>query len=354
MNLLDFFRGKAVTIPPMDGALKPNRSLDEAALVVTHAEPDNLVADGHSLFFTAGAQLLELAHGARQARVVETFPAAITALAKSEDDAWAVALESGAVLVREKREAWREIASFKCPVALAFGAGQFLYLGNGSEAHPPSAWAHDLMAKGSSGSVWRLALHAGERERLADGLAFPFGIAVDHAGGRLLVSESWRHRVLAIPSAGGAPQPVLAKLPGYPGRISDRRGQGFLLCLFAPRNRLIELVLQEDAYRMDMMAEIPRDYWVAPALASGKTFLEPLQCGGVRTMGIHKPWSPSRSYGLVVELGADVEPIASHHSRADGKRHGIVSAVEWLGHITAAARGGDCIVRIAAHGGGEA
>ena len=31
--ILDFFRGKAITIPPMDGALRPNTALDEAAVV---------------------------------------------------------------------------------------------------------------------------------------------------------------------------------------------------------------------------------------------------------------------------------------------------------------------------------
>ena len=30
--ILDIFRGKAVTIPPMDGALKPNTALDDAAM----------------------------------------------------------------------------------------------------------------------------------------------------------------------------------------------------------------------------------------------------------------------------------------------------------------------------------
>ena len=353
MNLLDFFRGKAVTIPPMDGALKPNRGLDEADVILAHEAPDNLVAEGKTLHFTAGSQLFTLTSPARKPKAVENFSAPITALAHGEDGTWAVALETGAVMVRQAKGAWREVAQLRCPVALAFGAGQFLYVCNGSEEHPASAWANDLMGKGSTGSVWRLALHAGEKDKLAGNLAFPFGLAVDHAGGRLLVSESWRHRVVAVPLAGGAAQPLLEKLPGYPGRLSPRRGGGHLLCLFAPRNRLIELVLQEDAYRMDMMAEIPRDYWVAPALASGRSFLEPLQCGGVRTMGIHKPWAPSRSYGLVVELGPDGEPIASHHSRSDGKRHGIVSAVEWLGHITAASRGGGCLLRIAAHGGGQ-
>ena len=32
--ILDLFRGKAVTIPPMDGAFRPNTALDEADAVL--------------------------------------------------------------------------------------------------------------------------------------------------------------------------------------------------------------------------------------------------------------------------------------------------------------------------------
>ena len=78
--------------------------------------------------------------------------------------------------------------------------------------------------------------------------------------------------------------------------------------MFAPRNRLVEFVLQEDDYRSDMLAEVPPDHWIAPALSSRRSFLEPLQCGAIKTMGVHKPWSPSRSYGLVVRLDAQYAP----------------------------------------------
>ena len=128
---------------------------------------------------------------------------------------------------------------------------------------------------------------------------------VGRRGSGLIVSESWRHRLLRLPAGGGTPVPVLSKLPGYPARLAPAADGGAWLALFAPRNRLIEFVLQEDAYRAAMMREVPRDYWIAPALSSGRSFLEPLQCGGVKTMGIHKPWSPSRSYGLVARLDRD-------------------------------------------------
>jgi hypothetical protein len=106
-------------------------------------------------------------------------------------------------------------------------------------------------------------------------------------------------------------------------------------------------VLAEDRYREDMIAEVEREYWIAPTLSSGRVFLEPLQCGSVRTMGIHKPWSPSRSYGLLVRLDAELRPVASWHSRAGGRRHGVTSALALPGRVLVAAKGGDAILEIA-------
>jgi len=51
--LLDLFRGKAVTIPPMDGALQPNTALEEAEAVVRTTAPDNLCSDGSRVFFSS-------------------------------------------------------------------------------------------------------------------------------------------------------------------------------------------------------------------------------------------------------------------------------------------------------------
>ncbi|RVB95178.1 hypothetical protein ENZ74_34130, partial [Mesorhizobium sp. M7A.F.Ca.CA.002.15.2.1] len=143
---------------------------------------------------------------------------------------------------------------------------------------------------------------------------------------------------------------VLAHLPGYPARLSPSADGGAWLTLFAPRNRLIEFVLQETHYRQDMLSQVPPAYWIAPALASSRSFLEPLQCGGIRTMGIHKPWSPSRSYGLVVRLDQKMQPLFSLHSRANGTRHGICSVAEKDGRLFVASRGGDCVLAIDAGG----
>jgi hypothetical protein len=64
----------------------------------------------------------------------------------------------------------------------------------------------------------------------------------------------------------------------------------------------------------------------------------------VRSMGVHKPWAPTRSYGLVVRLDARWQPVSSAHSRAGGQRHGVTGLVEHGGRLLAASQGGDVVV----------
>ena len=335
-SLLDIFRGQAITIPPMDGPLRPNTALDEAAVLATAEAPDNLCFDGGRVLYSSGGEVRALAGGA----VVARFDAPVTALAASPKGELAVALDDGRLLLGEL--SLSAPAGLTSATALAFGDAETLFLCQGSARHPASDWVVDLMEGSATGSVWRLNLRAGNSVCLARDLAFPYGLLV--AGGDLVIAESWRHRLLRLPLAGGAPRPVLAKLPGYPARLTPAEGGGAWLTLFAPRNRLIEFVLEEESSRADMVRDVPREFWIAPALSSGASFLEPLQCGGVKTMGIHKPWSPSRSYGLVVRLDAAFRPVASFHSRANGARHGVTSLIEAEGRLLVAAKGGGAIL----------
>src|SRR3546814_8325764 len=95
-----------------------------------------------------------------------------------------------------------------------------------------------------------------------------------------------------------------------------------------------------------MMQTIEPKYWIAPALSSGSDFLEPLQQGSVRQMGILKPWAPPRSYGLVLRLSKDLEPLYSVHSRVGGLHHGITAALEYDGALMALSKGSGRILRV--------
>jgi hypothetical protein len=340
--ILDIFRGKAITIPPLDGAFRANTALDDAPVSAELRDADNLCFAGGRLFASSDTRLIAIGAGGAT-EVFETYPAAISAVAARADGALAVALENG-MLVEHGVEMPLP-GGADCVTSLAYEADGTLWLTNGSSRHPPSGWVADLMEKNASGSVWRRA-PGGEFHQVAGGLAWPYGLLLDGTG--VVVSESWRHRLVRLAETG--PVPVLSHLPGYPARLAPAAGGGAWLSIFAPRNRLIELVLQEHHYRLDMMAEVPRDFWIAPSLASGRSFLEPLQCGGIRTMGEHKAWAPSRSHGLVVRLDARLSPLYSMHSRANGLRHGTCSAIEANGRLLVASRGSGAILDIDAGG----
>src|SRR5262245_61680864 len=115
--ILDLFRGKAVTIPPLDGALRPNTALDEAEVVLRANAPDNLCFDGRRLLFSSGTQVFELAGTA--ATLVASYDVAVTALAASLSGRIAAALDDGRILVDAQPVAMPN--GLICPTALAFG-----------------------------------------------------------------------------------------------------------------------------------------------------------------------------------------------------------------------------------------
>lgn len=345
-RLLDPFRGKAITIPPYDGAWKPNTGLDEARLVATLDEADNLVADAAgTVWLSAGSTLFRLDRDGPAA--AGTFAAAITALAALPGGGLAIALDDGGLILRREGAADRDLrGAFPARVsatALLATDDTTLLVAEGSASHSATDWVLALMRKAVDGAVWRVDLATGRAKRIAGGLAFPAGLAKGEGG--LVVAEAFAHRLVAL-SAEGRGKTVLDRIPGYPGRIAAARDGGWWLAVFAPRNRLIELVLREDRYRADMIATISQEHWIAPALRSGATFLEPLQRGAVRTMGVLKPWAPSRSYGLVARLDRGFQPLESLHSRSDGLRHGATAVLDHEAARLVALRGAGQIIDI--------
>jgi hypothetical protein len=196
----------------------------------------------------------------------------------------------------------------------------------GSAHHRPDAWCRDLLERRASGRLVLASADLASATTRASGLAWPAGLRVTPDGRSLWMSESWRHRLLRVPlDTPGAPAPLAGPLPGYPGRLGPDADGGAWLAVFALRTQLVEFVLRERAYCDAMLATVDPRYWIAPSLRALGHYLEPLQGGGIKKLGLVKPWAPPRSYGLVVRLNADGEPVASLHSRAGGRYHGITA-----------------------------
>ena len=340
-------RGEAaITVPSFDGALKPNQLLEEAEVLASLEAPEDLATDGVSLFVADGAHVLRY-NGTTSSQVAQ-FNRTITALACLPGGGLAVALDGREVRVHggeHDGRTWTAVNGkpLVAANAIAATADGRLLVTDGSATQPYERWCHDLMGLGHSGRLVALDLQSGDARELASGLAYAFGAC--SVGDAIWVAESWRHRLLQV---GGpdASKAQLDRLPGYPSRLTPATQGGLWLTVFTARTQLVEFVLREPAYRKRMMKEIEPQYWVAPTLRSGGTFLEPMQGAHLKTMGISKPWAPPRSYGLVIRLTPEGLPRYSLHSRVSGQNHGVVAAVECQGELFVLAKGARRILRL--------
>jgi hypothetical protein len=340
-------RGDAtITVPSFDGALKPNQKLEAAETLLTCEAPEDLATDGRNLFIADGSRLMCLNGGS--ASVVRSFERPISALCTLPDGGLAVALGGREVHLYSSPSAEQPSvtfadAAFNAINALALADDNTLIATDGSVTCGVDDWARDLLELNRTGRAFRLDPADKTATRLAQGLGYAFGTCAH--GNAMLVSESWRHRLVLV-SPGVSPKVVLAHLPVYPSRLTKASGGGYWLTAFTARTQLVEFVLREPAYRRRMMAEIDPEYWVAPRLRSGISFKEPMQGAHIKTMGVIKPWAPPRSYGLVIRLDADGQPLYSLHSRVDGINHGVVAAIEMGNDLVLIAKGPGRVLRL--------
>jgi len=338
-------------IPPLDGALSPNDRLD-ACTPIGEALPglDDVIAskDG-SVYVSAGRKVIRLSgNGLSNRSLVVEFESEAGGLAVHPDGRLLVCVAGRGLAALDPanpKPHWlesadgRNIAGLTSVTSAADGR---IFAIEGSTGREPSQWRHDLMEKHSNGRLIACSAALDNAQVLLTGLPYPYGVAISADGNQLWLTESWAHRLsrFALSGNGIAQREIVAgNLPGYPARLHLDADGGFLLGLFARRTHLIEFVLKEDDFRKEMLESMAPDYWIAPAFAGGSDCLEPMQIGGVKALGIQKPWAPPRSYGLLVHLDSEGEATDSLHSRAGGRYHGVTGACDSQYGVVIAARG---------------
>lgn len=344
-------------IPPLDGALLPNNRLETMpALDLRLREPDD-VAEGPNgtLYVSSDRQLLQLSgDNLHSASVVAEFEAPISAFTRLSDGSFVVGVNgaglrhvdgSGATLSLINR---LDGAPLGCITAIAEDPKRGgVYFTVGSTRHDARDWVWDLMEGNRTGLLAYWLPETASGEILLDRLAYPNGVEVEVGTDSLLLTQSWAHNLCRFRLSGGrggSLQVVIDNMPGYPARITPAVDGGHWLSLFGMRTQLIELVLKESLFRREMMERVEPELWIRPALRSTGSYLEPLQGGGIKKLGIRKPWAPPRSYGLVVRLDAECEPADSLHSRVDGANHGVMAAREIGSQLVVAVKGNDCLL----------
>lgn len=348
-------RDAALSIPILDGALKPNNLLEEAPVLFERQGLEDLtIGPDGELYAACGRSILRFAPDGSSSSLTE-FDRDVTALAFCADGTLAVGLGNAVILDAGSKSARTiencEGRALNAVNALHVCADGTLLISDGSATRPYSQWSHDLLEKGSTGRLLAYDPRSDKVTGLASNLGYCYGVFADQQG-RAFGSESWRHQLTGV-DGGRKGAVVVGGLPGYPARMAAAQGGGFWLSIFACRTQLVEFVLVEDDYRKDMMRSIEPRYWVAPALASGTDFLEPLQGGSVKQMGILKPWAPPRSYGLVVRIGDDFIPKYSLHSRVGGRHHGIIAVAQRGDDLYVLSKGAGRILRLSASAASE-
>jgi len=317
-------------IPSLDGGLTPNDALDDFASIAALAEPEDLTAESETmLLVTAGWALWRLDLLTGGCEQVAGFQGKAMGLFCHGDDVLVCVSGMGLVRVTAAGDVVPVVvdgdrATLDNLTSVVM-LGDDVYVTRGSSVHAAEEWPRDLMSKGSTGALLKVGPDGGVTT-VVDGLAGAYGACV--LGDAIAVSESWAHRVISYSPSSGKTMVLRDRLPGYPARIHPSSGGGLWLGMLALRTYLVEFVLREDAFRARMLAEIPMQDWICPAVRTTNTVREPLQLGGLRQLGETKPWAPPRSYGLVAEMDANGDFLRSYHSRAGGRRHGTTAALE--------------------------
>jgi sugar lactone lactonase YvrE len=342
-------------IPPLDGAFSPNDRLD-ACLPVGGPllNVDDVVeGDDGVLYVSAGPQVLRLTgDGYVERSVFAQFDSNAGGLAVHPDGRLLVCVAGRGLAAVDTggRQSWLNQAAdqpLRCLTSVAAAPDGTIFASEGSSRYEPDNWCRDLMEKRYSGRLLVCGPGLDGAKVLLRGLCYPHGVAVSADRRHLWFTESWAHRVSRAEIGGrtiAKPDPIIGNLPGYPARLGRAATDGFWLSIFAVRTHLIEFVLREDDYRHEMLRTIPQAFWIAPTLAATGHVLEPMQSGSVKALGIHKPWAPPRSYGLVARIDSDGEAQESLHSRVGGAHHGITAACETAQGLVIVSKGSGRLV----------
>ncbi|BCG90263.1 hypothetical protein MesoLj113c_63730 [Mesorhizobium sp. 113-3-9] len=330
------FARKAKDTPGMtlEGVLGPNHRLDDAdAIPVEKPEALSVSAEGH-LLFSSGSQIFRL-HRWRDAPEAWTrFDQPVSALSCSADGLVAVGLQGGSIAVVDQSgqavDGWSAPQDLVSVSDCAFlSSDEIAVVDNGyrDDQNVLSIAPWDEVPRGKVVVVGRFK----EPRIVARALHCPMGITPDFAGG-LIVSQLDRASIVDLSG-----RTLQSGYPGYLGRIR-KTDTGYAMACLSRRDPLIEFLKTEPVFVSDMKANLDPRYWISPRATPEISHDFPIELGAARLFGDVKPWAPSFSYGLVIELDEALMPIACAHSRANGRRHAICDVCSWNKNLIAVSR----------------
>lgn len=343
-------------IPVLDGPFSPNNRLDQSRTLGENIEgPDDLVAGEDGALYVSSQNQVLRCEGPdfTKRKVFARLSGPVGALARTHDGRLLASVSGlGLVALSPSGAIVGTLAAaggvpLACLTALEAAPNGTIYLCDGSRHNRAEDWLPDLMqALPPSGRLIACDERLENARVIADGLDWPAGVALSPDGSELLVTQSWSHRLSALPLTSGEERDIVRNYAGYPARIASDPAGGYWMAFFGMRTQLIEFVLRERAFCEEMMARVPRELWIGPSLEGRFDYREPTQIGRIKKLGIQKPWAPPRSYGLVAQLDRDGQVVRSLQSRVEGRVHGV-TAVRRIGdRLLAVAKGRNLLVEL--------
>ena len=195
----------AIAVPTFDGALKPNQKLEQAETILECDAPEDLATDGRSICLADGDEASPIRRGPGDGSA-PVRPADLGACLSALTAALAVALAGKEVQVFSEPSAAKPHAVFSTGLnavnALAPAPDGTLVATDGSATYGVEDWARDLLESRRTGRLLALDPATGAAKTLASGLGFAFGARA--TGDEVLVSESWKHRLIAVARDGSS------------------------------------------------------------------------------------------------------------------------------------------------------
>lgn len=339
-----FFKPKSKHAPAMtlEGVLGPNNRLDDAA-GISVTDPDALsVGHDGQLLFSSGNAVYQLEKWGGTPRLWARFEGAVTALCVSPSGHVAVGLAGAGLALRDAKgqalDGWADRGAPVSIVDMMFISDDELVLVDNGYATDDVILSLAPWDDVARGQVIRIA-RSGAAQVMARDLHCPMGLSID-AHGHLLVA--------LLERAGIADLSGQLRQSGYPAYLGRLRktATGYVMACLSRRDPLIEFLKTETAFVAEMKANIEPRHWISPRARPEFSHDFPIELGATRLYGDIKPWAPSFSYGLVIELDEHLMPVASAHSRANGQRHEIADALVWQGELVAVSRASGELLRL--------
>jgi len=139
-----------------------------------------------------------------------------------------------------------------------------IFFTDATKRYEMETWGLDLLEGRPNGRLLCFDPARGTTQIVCDHLYFPNGVCVTHDGRHLLVCSTWTCSVMIFNLARlkDGPRYFIRGLPGYPDNINRASDGGYWIALAGMRSPVIDLAMEEPAFRLRMAKRVPPANWL--------------------------------------------------------------------------------------------